>query len=171
MCNRISILMQLVQSVLPGNTSQWSSELRDLATSDQVLRGKWSDLVRSRGGWEMPDSQLDFLRHEFIALECAAGSCPGDMFGDRFRQARVMQIVKEIDHLSGWLTLQSPDWSNLWLLVQHMDEHIEFQKSMLNIFLSQEGEMSSHYQYLADRISCHEFGTQKYGTQCICEMQ
>jgi hypothetical protein len=93
------------------------------------------------------------------------------MFGDRFRQARVMQIVKEIDHSSGWLALQSPDWSNLWLLVQHMDDHIEFQKSMLNIFLLQEGETSSHYQYLADRISCHEFGTQKYGTQCICEMQ
>jgi len=171
MCNKVSILAHLVQSALQEGASQWSNELHALAAADQRGRNKWSNLVASRGGWEMDVDQFDILRHQFIALESSQGAQIGDMFGDQFRQLRLVQIVKEINDAAGWAILPVPDWTNLWLLVQHADGHVAFQKSMLNIFLEHRGQESSHYQYLADRISCHEFGTQIYGTQCICEMQ
>ena len=56
----------------------------------------------------------------------------------------------------------------LWLLIQHMDSDIAYQKYILNILkkLYPIGETSKqNYAYLYDRIAINEKRPQKYGTQ------
>jgi hypothetical protein len=58
--------------------------------------------------------------------------------------------------------------NNFWLLVQHSDFDVPFQKRMLKLMKSQVDKKNAsgqNYAYLIDRINLNEGGKQVYGTQ------
>jgi hypothetical protein len=84
--------------------------------------------------------------------------------------ARVGELVAK----HGWFRIsvfgEDAD-RNGWLIVQHADDDIAFQKRILALLepLVANGETSpSHYAYLYDRIASHEHRPQRYGTQGRC---
>jgi len=58
--------------------------------------------------------------------------------------------------------------NNFWVLVQHQDEHPEFQDSVLKkmrIEVDKNNANSSYYAYLVDRVKVNTGQLQVYGTQ------
>ena len=78
--------------------------------------------------------------------------------------------MKDIVQLIGWPTVSKvgEDVSVMaWLLVQHADHDVEFQKKCLELMKAQlEGEVSKrNIAYLEDRVRVNENRSQLYGTQ------
>jgi hypothetical protein len=85
---------------------------------------------------------------------------------DRVNTERMKRIISQI----GWPTISKvgKDASfNAWLLVQHADHDIEFQKQCLSLMEQEPNtEVSSHdVAYLTDRVRVHSGQPQIYGTQ------
>ena len=79
-------------------------------------------------------------------------------------------IVSYIEKNKLWLKLSDQAWDDLWLVSQHADDDRAFQKEVLaKIKQFPHKKQKSHFEYLSDRISCNETGTQKYGTADICK--
>ena len=77
--------------------------------------------------------------------------------------------MKEIVNQIGWPTISKVgiEVSNMaWLLVQHSDHDVEFQKKCLELMKTQTGEVSKrNVAYLEDRVRVNEGRPQLYGTQ------
>lgn len=79
--------------------------------------------------------------------------------------------LKEIIHEYGWPPYESISTEGseaLWLLVQHQDEDVEFQKLCLDLLKSrvdQDQASYKNYAYLLDRTRMNEKLPQIYGTQ------
>jgi hypothetical protein len=90
---------------------------------------------------------------------------------DRAHTARLKRIVA----VHGWPTvsLVGADASAAaWLLVQHADHDVSFQKACLALLapLAAAGEVDkSHVAYLLDRVRVAERTPQRYGTQGSCD--
>ncbi len=151
-------LRQLIREML--DTSVFD-ELGTLVQADQRLRKEWENAVNAEGGFKVlrhGTPRWDAVRSEFMR---AHGTTDDDMFGDKSRAAQILSLPDRLD----WDSMSEDDWHNIALLTQHMDGAPAFQKRMLTIFRKWRGEGSSQYQYLHDRISCRETGTQLFGTQ------
>jgi hypothetical protein len=82
-----------------------------------------------------------------------------------------IKCLKQILNKYDWVTISEFDKEadhNAWLLVQHADNDIELQKSILTklekLYLSKETS-SANYAYLYDRVAINEDKPQRYGTQ------
>lgn len=77
--------------------------------------------------------------------------------------------MKKIVENIGWPTISKVGrvTSNAaWLLVQHADKDIEFQKKCLSLMKNNKNDIElAHIAYLEDRILVKETGEQLYGTQ------
>lgn len=99
-----------------------------------------------------------------------------EQFGPRFQATDKGNTrgLKKIFKLYGWFKISefgSEGDQNAWLLVQHADDDVDFQKSVLKILeaLHSIGETSpSNYAYLFDRVATNEGRPQRYGTQGQC---
>lgn len=85
---------------------------------------------------------------------------------DATNRNRLMEIIKEY----GWpgKSLVGVDGANAaWLLVQHADADVAFQRKCLSLMeTAPEGEVScKDVAYLTDRVLVNEHKKQKYGTQ------
>ena len=79
-------------------------------------------------------------------------------------------IVSFIEKNKLWSKLSDQAWDDLWLVSQHADDDRAFQKQILiKIKQFPHKKQKNHFEYLSDRISCPETGTQKYGTANICQ--
>ena len=153
-----SALRMLIREIRDSGISQ---ELEALSRGDQHLRQEWIKTIAHAGGYQAAraDSEKwESLRADFVRTH---GTSLDDMFGDASREGQILSLPNRIR----WQSMSEDDWHNLALLTQHMDGAPEFQKRMLKIFQKWRGEESSQYQYLSDRISCRETGTQRFGTQ------
>jgi hypothetical protein len=79
---------------------------------------------------------------------------------------RLQEIIKEI----GWPTISKVGEiasEKAWLLVQHADEHLEFQRLCLSLMQKEEKDEVSkqNIAYLTDRICVNSHQPQIYGTQ------
>lgn len=130
-------------------------ELKTLVQQDQDERNAYADFVKNtmKGDWEKGA----------IAWAKMKRRQPDDIFLDGERQRRFQGMTFDFK------TFTPQDWENYWLLSQHADNNRAFQKKALANILQHLGREHSHYQYLADRISCGERGTQQFGTQDICQ--
>ena len=89
---------------------------------------------------------------------------------DRANTARLKELIKA----HGWFTI--PKFGKeadkaAWLLVQHADHDVAFQKEVLAILgdLYPKGETDPHnYAYLFDRVAGHTGDKQRFGTQGKC---
>ncbi len=89
---------------------------------------------------------------------------------DRANTAQLKELIKTY----GWFTIsefgKEADKA-AWLLVQHADHDVAFQKQVLGILgeLYIKGETDAHnYAYLFDRVAGHTGTRQRYGTQGRC---
>ncbi len=87
-------------------------------------------------------------------------------------EARKCEMTKNIyDKMGGWPKISVYGESTVnqyWLLVQHCDQNVLFQKEMLQKMkplLDKKEALSKNYAYLEDRIAVNEKKKQKYGTQ------
>lgn len=82
--------------------------------------------------------------------------------------------LKELLKVHRWFTVSAfgkEADSNAWLLVQHADQDVPFQKQVLDILttLYAAGETNpSNFAYLWDRVASNEGRKQRYGTQGKC---
>lgn len=124
-----------------GEYKNIAHEIKDMHEKDQDMRER---AMKNRGIIESEeDDTLDFRNTE-----------------------KMKEIVGEI----GWPTVSKvgKEASDMaWLLVQHADHDIEFQKECLRLMKEQaEGEVSKpNIAYLEDRILVNEGRPQLYGTQ------
>lgn len=122
--------------------SSLERELRQMAEADQA--------VRLGDGKTSPETRLD----EIAAI-------------DAKHLPRLKQIVAE----TGWPKVSrvgTDGAHNMWLLVQHMDVDIAFQKQCLALMepLADKGEaLLDDFAYLTDRVRVAEKRYQVYGTQ------
>jgi hypothetical protein len=96
----------------------------------------------------------------------------GIIDGDEFETVdqRNTERMKEIVERIGWPTISKvgEDVSNdAWLIVQHADHDVEFQKQCLTLMKAAEkGDVSlRNIAYLEDRVAVNEKRPQIYGTQ------
>lgn len=81
--------------------------------------------------------------------------------------------LKEIIQVHGWpgFTLVGEDGANaFWLLVQHQDRDVEFQKSCLALMekaVENKDAAAADFAFLTDRVRKNENKLQLYGTQWI----
>ena len=86
---------------------------------------------------------------------------------DQANTARLKEIVAEV----GWPTISRVGVEAsfaAWLLVQHADHDLSFQKECLSLMqeaLSQQDVLSRNVAYLIDRVRVNEGKKQLYGTQ------
>ena len=112
--------------------------------------------------------ELRLMAEEEQRMRDAGGKDPNewDTTVDGRNTERMKEIIKEV----GWPTISKVgvEVSHLaWLLVQHADHDIEFQKHCLEMMRGMPpGEIQpKDLGYLEDRICVHEGKPQVYGTQ------
>ncbi len=93
-----------------------------------------------------------------------------DPNGARKHTQRLKEIIAEF----GWPTISRVGpipCSEAWLIVQHSDYDLEFQKEVLTLFKSlPEGEVNKvNIAMLEDRVRMNEGKPQLYGTQWVVE--
>ncbi len=118
------------------------SELEEMARADQEMRTK--------AGESMKSGANDFWDDEI----------------DKKNTARIKEIISSI----GWPTVSkvgNEGMRNAWLLVQHADKDVVFQKACLELMKSEpSGEVGkSEIGYLEDRIRVNVGQNQVFGTQ------
>lgn len=128
--------------------------LGDLVKQDQNERNEYKKFVQTEvgGDWERGAELYAKMKNRK----------PDDIFGERERLIRFTKMKFEFSRFS------DGDWGNYWLLAQHCDFDIRFQREALVNIERYMGRESSEYKYIYDRVSCNMYGRQKYGTQDIC---
>jgi len=132
-------------------------ELAHMFAIDQYMR-KQVDLPHRRG---YDEAETFYFRLQFSPR------------WDEIDLANTKRVKQFIDE-HGWLTISrfGPQADQqAWLLVQHADRDVEFQKRVLALLepLVAKGETEpSHFAYLYDRVASGEGRPQRYGTQGRC---
>lgn len=128
----------------PKNLKKIAEHLKKMAHEDQLMRREHQN----------PDNKQKISHEEFSKM-------------DRERAERLKKIVGEI----GW-----PTWSKVgkeasygaWLIVQHADFDVLFQKKCLQLMQQAYDEHDLYPQnvaYLYDRVAVNTGEKQKFGTQ------
>ncbi len=113
---------------------------------------------------------LEELRRMERADQAARGGPPPYENVDRANTARLKELIKT----HGWFTISKFGREadrTAWLLVQHADHDVAFQKEILGILagLYPKGETDPHnYAYLWDRVAANTGARQRFGTQGKC---
>ena len=137
------------------NESKYSSLLSQMSNKDQLERNEYQKFVQNKFNGDYNKGAKEFAKIK--------NRKENNIFGDKERLEKFIKINFDFDNFN------EKDWDNYWLLTQHSDFYPEFQKKSLDIIEKYLGKDNENYKYLYDRISCSENGTQKYGTQNICE--
>lgn len=148
--------MKITDLLFETNTSTVSAYLQDLVNKDQAERREYANFVKTE-----LNGNFDGAGEKYAQLKNRPAD---DVFGEKERTLSFIKKAPTFDYDN----FSETDWKNFWLLAQHADYDVEFQKYALNIIKSKLGTDSKHYKYLHDRITCNLYGTQKYGTQDIC---
>jgi hypothetical protein len=132
--------------------------LQHLVDLDQFMRTySQTPWERGYGGTELHDAFRKLFMPRWHALdeECAA-------------------TLRSL--LARWGWFRRGTWgeladANAWLLAQHADHDVAFQKDVLGMMapLVESGETRpAHYAYLFDRVAVNEGRPQRFGTQGCC---
>lgn len=123
----------------------------------------------------MTPKEKGTIKHELAAMFTAdqamryawAKGAPWDDAIDRKHTARLKELLKII---GGWPPKSiwgHPTASDFWLLVQHADHDVAFQRECLEALkaLPQEEISLQHFAFLTDRVRMNEGRMQLYGSQ------
>jgi hypothetical protein len=130
--------------------------MKSLVAHDQRERQQYQNFVKTKydGDWEV--GAKEYAKSQ--------GRSPDDIFGEASRLRHFVTMARQFT----FEEFTSDDWNNFWLLAQHCDFDRSFQKWAADTIMKTVG-LNDHVKYLLDRISCASSGSQKYGTQDICE--
>jgi hypothetical protein len=144
-------LNQVAKQILLDESNQMLSAL---VAQDQGERKAYQSFVKTKanGDWNKGAQMYAKLHNRNT----------DDIFGEKDR------LQKFIEAKFDFKTFTQDDWKNYWLLAQHCDHDRQFQQKALNAIAKYVDKESNEFKYLSDRISCGLHGTQKYGTQDIC---
>ena len=132
-------------------------ELKKLKDADQVPRNEYKEKYLDKydsANWEK-------ARDKWISDKKIID--PEDVFEDTKRQPHAKQLIQaNIDEI-----LESPEaLSSAWLIVQHMDKDVPFQKWFLGKMTTKGyGPESEEFQLLTDRTLINSGEKQKFNTQ------
>jgi len=155
-----SIAAEEAKMTVPANPrdKMWVTEkLQHMVNIDQMVRNAFTG--PKVAGWG-PEAR------RYFNVKLAARM-------DRIDRANTAEL-KSLLKSYRWFTISEfgKDADNhAWLLVQHADHDVAFQKEVLGILteLYPKGETSpSNYAYLWDRVAGHTGNKQRYGTQGRC---
>lgn len=149
---RLLKLLPNRQGLAEGSLNE---SLSSMVAQDQAERDEYKQFVKSQAGGDWSKGAKLYAQ-----LKKRPSN---DIFGDKQRLNQFMKMKFDFDKFT------DDDWNNYWLLAQHCDMNRNFQKQALSIIKKYHGADSLHYKYLYDRISCAIIGTQKYGTQSLCD--
>jgi len=143
-----------IKELLKESTA--SSIMQSLVSKDQSERQEYANFVKTK-----MNGDYDAAAKKYAELK---NRSEDDIFGERERLKSFIKQAQTFD----FNEFTDSDWENFWLLAQHADFDVGFQKSALEKIKNQFGTNSQNYKYLHDRITCNTNSTQKYGTQDIC---
>jgi hypothetical protein len=144
-------LIDLVESADRGLSD--SAYIQSVVKRDQNERHEYSEFARRFDDWEQAAS----------AYAAQKGRPRDDVFGERAEQERFINRAKKFQ----FENFSRQDWNDFWLISQHCDWNIPFQKWALQQIEQNLGQDNTEYRYLYDRISKATNGTQRYGTQNV----
>ena len=173
----------------PNTDTQWE---KDLAEFDVELAKRKADFASRQISGDTKEGAKQILAHLCdldqymrkyfgVPFEHGYGGTPaGKKFADAFliRSNRVDEanliVFKAL--LARWGWFPQKEWGEEadlhgWLLVQHADNDLPFQKKVLAILepLVKSGESDpSRFAYLYDRVAVNDRRLQRYGTQGFC---
>lgn len=115
-------------------------------------------------------TQMFIVDQEAVLESKAWEEFKNDPNGARKHTQRLKEVIAEF----GWPTISKVgpiSCSEAWLIVQHSDHDLEFQKEVLEIFKSlPEGEVNRvNIAMLEDRVRMNEGIPQLYGTQWVAK--
>ena len=146
----------------PANIEWVKRKLRHMVDVDQYVRKLGTSLPREKYSQE----ETEYFWQQLGPRVCA-------MDGAHTRELKTLPEVYRLFLLGvyGWFKIsefgREPD-QQAWLLVQHSDCDLAFQKAVLRKLeaLYPEGECDpTNYAYLFDRVAVNEGRPQRYGTQ------
>lgn len=79
------------------------------------------------------------------------------------------KIVKQYGY-PGFKQVGEKSANNFWLLVQHADAHLDFQRQILKLMLPEVKKKNAspvNYAYLTDRVAINSGQAEEYGTQVV----
>lgn len=159
----VILIIVLICPVINANTSLYDHQLMktkikiaEMIARDQAVRIEILTLQKKYGGnfltahpelikyWESIDKENTFELKKILG---EWGWPNSKLFGEQYCQ-------------------------NFWLLVQHADKDLAFQKTALNYLdklAQQDKKELLHYAYLWDRVQVHQQLPQRFGTQGACK--
>lgn len=153
------MLRELPLNVL-GSTMEDTFKQRK--ARDQYWRQQLKQINKDEG-YEFPSQELADVFSNLVVREMC------------WVDADNVSYLKEFIHKNGWPVIEKygPVADNAaWLIVQHADRDLSFQKEVLLLF---EARLKSpffnlpNYAYLYDRVMVNSSKPQRYGTQIHCE--
>jgi LPS O-antigen subunit length determinant protein (WzzB/FepE family) len=124
-----------------------ASELQNLYNQDQSERQRYQKYLTRFSSWQQA---ADGWAKD-------TGRDSNDIFADKERLQKAKQLI-----IQNIQQIKTPTLIKMaWLLVQHMDDDISFQKW----FLDRLEKGTTEWKYLSDRISIAQGMPQKFGTQ------
>jgi hypothetical protein len=139
------VLAEKYQLVIENNLEVW-------AKADQQERNAYQTFVNSKAGGDYKKGAQGYAQLK--------GRSADDVFGDDARIRSFMNTQFDFSKFT------QKDWDNYWLLAQHSDKYIDFQKQALKNIQMYDPD-KSHYEYLFDRIQKALTGKQTYNTQNV----
>jgi hypothetical protein len=130
-----------------------SDPMQNLVDIDQQERNEYKKFVQdqAKGDWEKGAKLYSQLKNR----------PSDDVFGEKERQTQFQNMQHNFNKFT------TKDWKNYWLLSQHADNNVDFQKQALTNIEKYRGQDNEHYRYLHDRIAVNTGQPQKYGTQNV----
>lgn len=161
--NKFETIIQRVKNPLsffPANSANkvWlKAKISEMASVDQVGRLYPHAAVSNT----MPKDEKEYFTQTFFArLEKV----------DNENREMLKTFLQNIN----WFTIsefgQQTD-NEAWLIVQHQDQDVAFQKmilSRLELLYAEGNTNPSNYAYLFDRVAVNETRLQRYGSQGMC---
>ena len=151
-----------VRSFLPRpDAAPFVTELAFRTARDQYWRRGFEPSVGTRMGVQTESGREDYNK----------------LVGERTTEidaSNAAWVKAEIERRGAWI-LQSEFGpvaaTHLWLLFQHADRDVDFQKqalTMMEPLVATGGVSGAHYAYLYDRVATNTGQLQRYGTQGGC---
>lgn len=113
------------------------------------------------------------MQQMFHQLPDSAGRQLEDVEKSNFarHQPILESIIKRYGY-PGFKQVGEKSANNFWLLVQHADAHLEFQRQTLKLMLPEVKHKNAspiNYAYLSDRVAINSNTLEEYGTQVVYE--
>lgn len=169
-----------------NSSTEVRNAIRNKQPFEQFLSFSVQAIVKQEGLYGFSSQFNKALHDELLEMEERDQKARSNVINIKVPSEELWTVVQEIDvqngqrlktiiHQYGWpgVSLVGLDGSSaMWLLIQHQDQNVDFQKQcleFLKIAVNQYEAASQPLAYLTDRVNMNEGRPQIYGTQWVQE--